>query len=160
MRYLAGVVWTICVVIAGYVLISGINIPNTQYQGTKIEFTISSNDFSIQAESATGVTASPYFYVLRNKGDTIIGVLTDKPTGWPYSEYYTSKPQPIKNGTWSVEAGSNITMKLSSETENNVEVITNPGLIGTLKFLAFIVAVFIYAIGLVVITALPGFPDS
>jgi len=87
------------------------------YDGANIEVnTCDKRQMTVKGEGIAFSAASPNFFVLRKKsGESIVSVPTQKPLGWEYDEYYVFETATIESGTWLVENGENISVKLSSE---------------------------------------------
>ena len=106
--------WTAICLLGMSAFVWGINRGNN-YTGTEISFTISQGQ-QIDLDGKATVTieaASNRFFAFRNEAGIVVGVLTPKPLGWS-GEYFTAGPVEIQTGTWVVENGDGVTVRLNS----------------------------------------------
>lgn len=146
--------WTaFCLGVAGVLAVSLIRDSN--YTGTDITFSTNRDQLvGIDAKAAVTIeAASDRFFAFRNGAETVIGVLTPKPLGWDGREYYTAGPVEIKNGTWIVETGRSITIRLNSSESMAVREAVQGADKLALAFVSIALAGLLWVLGLLLGTS-------
>ena len=115
--------WLIITLTTTFGIIQAV-LASTFYIGNTVVFKTDSNELLVLDTTATLEAASTQYFLFDNRnGVTIHAIERDKPLGWDSDEYWTSDSASITRGEWFVQEGTNVTVRIISESNLTIEVI-------------------------------------
>lgn len=144
--------WIWAIVCVGLCIYAGVLVYlGTFYNDNTVNLTTSSR-LLIEIESSKPVIAeavSSQYFLLWNKesGDSIKGLLAEKPLGWTYPQYYRAEPKNITPGQWTILSGNSIYIKLTSPGFIKVRHVMNETMSRIADFIIVALAFVLWRIG-------------
>lgn len=114
--------WTVFCVVAAILLASSFDKPEV-LTGDTIDFSITSSyEFKLDGDATVEADSADFFAFYDGKS-LLVGTPESKPIGWKKNSYYKLKPASLSKGTWSVEAGTDIEVRINSPSANSVTIL-------------------------------------
>ena len=141
-------VWTILVVIGAIALAWSFPV-DKRYDGVRNRlYVYSAHQIRIPSEEEVYIAggASQHFMLRNSDGEEIEGTQQEKPLGWGKRDRYKLEPKLVQGGTWTLEEGNNIEIRVTSKNQISVVKALKPELKTIVRAVIILVMVICWAL--------------